>query len=248
MGWVDTHCHLQLDGREPSELLGRAPDVDWVVAPGVDLDSSVQSKELAEEYPGRVFATAGLHPHHAGSWARDGGRLADLASHVSAIGETGLDYYRNLSSREDQKASFADQIRLASDFDKPLIVHCRDAFADVFEMIESSEAGPSTVLHCWTGGRKWTRRFLDLGVTFSFAGPVAFETGETIRLGAELVPPERTLVETDTPYLAPPPHRGEQNEPAWVEYNGAALAQVWGMELDDVATVTSENAMRVFRS
>lgn len=166
---------------------------------------------------------------------------------VSAIGETGLDFYRELSPRAQQEASFRDQIAMTLDVGKPIIVHCRDAFSEVHRIVEETAVGPQTILHCWTGGTRWTRRFLDLGVTFSFAGPIAFETGETIRLGAELVPPERAMVETDTPYLAPPPHRGEQNEPAWVSFVGSALATVWGLTVENVADVTSANAARVFR-
>ena len=245
--WVDTHCHLQLDDRDPGELLGRASDVAWVVAPGVDAASSAVSLELAEQYQDRVLATAGLHPHHADKWNEQGDTISAMAPRVAAIGETGLDFYRNLSSPGDQERSFRAQIEIAVDLDKPLIVHCRDAFSKVHEIVEDLEIGRRTVLHCWTGGRKWTRRFLELGVTFSFAGPVAFETGETIRLGAELVPPERSLVETDTPYLAPPPHRREANEPAWVALVGEALAGVWGLDIEEVAAVTTANAERIFR-
>lgn len=247
MGWVDTHCHLQLDERDPIALLDRAPDVDWLVAPGVDLTSSIASRELADMNPGRVLATAGLHPHDAAEWSAQGEAISELAATASAIGETGLDFYRNLASRQDQFVSFREQIGLALDLGKPLIVHCRDAFSDVFDIIEETGVGPQSVLHCWTGGTRWTRRFLELGVTFSFAGPLAFETGGTIRLGAELIPPERAMVETDTPYLAPPPHRGEPNEPAWVQHNGIALADVWGMDVFDVARITTRNAERVFR-
>lgn len=246
MTWVDTHCHLQLDGRPPYELLDRAVDVDWIVAPGVDAGSSEASIELAAQYPDRVLSTAGLHPHEAGSWPEERERIREMAPHVSAIGETGLDYYRNLAPRESQQMSFRDQIELALEWGKPIIVHCRDAFSDVHDIISDTGVGPQAVLHCWTGGTRWTRRFLDLDVTFSFAGPVAFETGETIRLGAELVPPQRAMVETDTPYLAPPPHRGERNEPAWVAHVGNALARVWGMELGEVAEQTSATASRVF--
>jgi TatD DNase family protein len=163
-----------------------------------------------------------------------------------AIGETGLDFYRNLSPRADQIRSFRRQIKLAVDLGKPIIVHCRDAFAEVIELIEESGVGPQTVMHCWTGGPRWTRRYLDLGVMFSFAGPVAFETGDTVRLGAAEVPPERALVETDTPYLAPPPHRGQPNEPAWVALVGAALGRVWSLGVEEVAEVTTANAARVF--
>lgn len=246
MTWVDTHCHLQLDGRVPAELLERASDVDWVVVPGVDAASSAASMSLAREFAGRVLASAGLHPHDAAAWPEQRGAIESLAPDVAAIGETGLDFYRNLASAGAQELSFREQIAIALDLGKPIIVHCRDAFSSVHRIVEETGVGPQTILHCWTGGTRWTRRFLDLGVIFSFAGPVAFETGETIRLAAELVPPEQAMVETDTPYLAPPPHRGEQNEPAWVAYVGAALAGVWGLAVDDVASITSANAARVF--
>lgn len=246
MGWVDSHCHLQLDGRPPAELLERASDVDWLVAPGVDAQSSRDAVALSEAHPGRVLAAAGVHPHEADTWDRQRQTIEELAPSVSAIGETGLDFYRDLSPRDLQKKAFRDQIEIAIGLSKPLIVHCRDAFADVHRMVEETGAGPQTILHCWTGGTRWTRRFLELDVMFSFAGPLAFETGETIRLGAALVPPERALVETDTPYLAPPPHRGEPNEPSWVALVGAALAEVWGMTVNQIATVTGANAARMF--
>lgn len=246
MTWVDSHCHLQLDGREPSVLLDRAPEVDWVVAPGVDAASSRDSVALADRFPGRVLATAGLHPHDAELWPSQRAEIEAMAPVVSAIGETGLDFYRDLSPRALQEKSFGAQIEIALAHAKPIVVHCRDAFARVYEMLEETGAGPGTVLHSWTGGTRWTKRFLDLGVMFSFSGPIAFETGETIRLGAALVPPERALVETDTPYLAPPPHRGEKNEPAWVALVGEALAGVWDLPVDEVAAATSANAARIF--
>jgi TatD DNase family protein len=246
MGWVDTHCHLQLDERDPEALLTRAAAVDWLVVPGVDFASSEAALALATRHPGRVLATAGLHPHDAESWPEQGEAIVGLVSRVAAIGETGLDFYRKLSPRNLQIASFRAQVEIAIEYRKPIIVHCRDAFADVYSIIDETGVGPQAVLHCWTGGPKWTRRFLDLGVTFSFAGPVAFDTGETVRFGAAEVPPERAMVETDTPYLAPPPHRGEPNEPAWVSLVGSALAGVWGMSVDEVAAITSSNAARVF--
>lgn len=247
MTWVDTHCHLQLDGREPSVLLDRAAAVDWMVAPGVDAESSRASLALAGEFPGRVLPTAGLHPHEAASWPEQREAIEEMAPRVAAIGETGLDFYRDLSPRDQQEASFRGHIELALSQSKPIIVHCRDAFARIHDIIDETGVGGQTVLHSWTGGTRWTKRFLDLGVTFSFSGPLAFETGETIRFGAALVPPDRAVVETDTPYLAPPPHRGEQNEPAWVVFVGRALADVWGTPVEEVAAVTSANAARIFK-
>lgn len=246
MPWVDTHCHLQLDDRDPLELLERAPHVEWVVVPGVDAVTSRASLQLARALAGRVVATAGIHPHEAKRWDEEWAAIEGLAPEVGAIGETGLDFYRDLSPRDTQEQVFRHHIELALALDKPVIVHCRDAFDRVYEILEETGAGPRAVLHCWTGGTRWTRRFLQLGATFSFAGPLAFETGETIRLGAELVPPERALVETDTPYLAPPPHRGQANEPAWVALIGEALARVWGVPAEAVARITTTNAARIF--
>ena len=246
MGWVDSHCHLQLDDRDPAQLISRATEVDWLVVPGVDAESSAAALDLAARFPDRVLATAGLHPHEASSWDEQEAEISQLASRAAAVGETGLDFYRNLAPPGDQRRSFEGQLRLSEALGKPVIVHCRDAFAEVHEILERTGAGPRAILHCWTGGRRWTKRFLPLGCWFSFAGPIAFETGETIRLAAELIPPERALVETDTPFLAPPPHRHELNEPAYVSLVGAALAQVWSLPVEQVTKQTSANAAAVF--
>jgi TatD DNase family protein len=246
--WVDTHGHLHLSDDDPAALLDRAAaaGVEWMVNPGTDAASSEESFRLAARFPGVVFPTAGLHPHDASRWPVEADRIAELAVDAVAIGECGLDFYRNLSAPEDQVTAFRDQLRLAERLGKPVIVHCRDAFAEIHDLLESTGCGPRAVLHCWTGGPKWTKRFDALGVTFSFAGPVAFETGDTVRRGAAEAPPDRTMVETDTPYLTPPP-RSAPNEPANVVRVGEALAGVWGMAIDEVAARTTATALRVFR-
>lgn len=245
--WVDSHCHLQLADEAPSALLERAPEVDWLVVPGIDSESSGAALQLAELYPDRIVAAAGLHPHEADRWPVERSALVEQAQGAAAIGEIGLDFYRNLSPREEQLGAFTEQLELANELDKPAVVHCRDAFREIYEVIEATGAGELVVMHCWTGGTRWTRRFLDLGVMISFAGPVAFETGDTIRRAAAVVPPDRAMIETDTPYLSPPPFRGEPNEPARVGLVGAALARVWGTTETEVAGVTADNARRVFR-
>ena len=245
--WVDTHCHLQLSSEPAIDLIERAEDVAWMVVPGVDLESTVAARRLAADYPDRLLFAAGLHPHDASKWPEQRDGLAPYFRDAVAIGEIGLDFYRNLSPREDQILAFREQISIGIDLDKPLIVHVRDSFRESFEIIEDLGCGPRTVLHCWTGGPRWTKRFADLGVTFSFAGPIAFETGDTVRRAAAVVPPERTIVETDTPYLSPPPFRHDDNEPSRVALVGAALAEVWGLEVDEVARVTSATAARIFR-
>jgi TatD DNase family protein len=245
---VDSHCHLYLAEAAPADLLNRAADagVEWVVVPGTHLAGSLDARALAGAFPGKVLWSAGLHPHDAVHWPDQQGRITALAADADAIGECGLDYYRNLSPPEAQRRAFADQLGLAAALGKPAIIHCRDAFTDVYDAVESAGLGEHAVMHCWTGGPKWTRRFVGLGVTFSFAGPVTYRTGDTVRRGAAEAPPERTLVETDTPYLTPPPDRSLPNEPANVVAVGHALAGVWNMDVAAVARITSANAGRIF--
>jgi len=247
--WVDSHCHVfMLD--DPPAAVDRAVDagIEWMLVPGVDLETSLQARQLAMARPDRVLWATGLHPHEAERWNEEQARISALAVEAAAIGEVGLDYYRNLSPPEAQRVAFRDQVQLASDLDKPVIVHTRDAFADVYEILAEADLGEHAVLHCWTGGPRWTKRFRELGVTFSFAGPITYATGDTVRRAAAEAPPDRTMVETDTPYLTPEPHRSEANRPEWSILNGLALADIWGMSGDDVARLTSATAARVFGS
>ena len=246
--WVDSHCHLFMATEPADTLLGRAAaaGVDWLLAPGIDLETSLQARALAEEHPDHVLWSAGLHPHDAVRWDDEGGRISALAVDAAAIGEVGLDFYRNLSPREPQLEAFRAQLRLSADLGKPVIIHCRDAFKEIHAELEAADLGERAVLHCWTGGPKWTKRYAELGVTFSFAGPVTYETGDTVRRGAAAAPPERTMIETDTPYLTPPPNRRLPNEPANVVRVGEALAEVWRRDVADVAAMTAATARRVF--
>ena len=245
--WVDSHSHVfMLD--DPSGAVDRAvaAGIDWMVVPGIDVETSIQARQVAADRPDRVLWAAGLHPHDAEHWSEQRDDIAALAADAAAIGEIGLDYYRNLAPREDQRVAFRDQIRLASELGKPAIVHTRDAFSDVYEILADAELGEKAVLHCWTGGPRWTKRFRELGATFSFAGPITYATGDTVRRAAAEAPRDRTMVETDAPYLTPEPHRSETNRPEWTILNGMALAAVWGMEEDEVARRTSAAAARVF--
>jgi TatD DNase family protein len=247
--WVDSHCHLNLAREDPEELLRRAADagVAWMMCPGIDAAGSEEVLRLAESHPGVVLAAAGLHPHDASKWSEEGPRIAELAGLATAVGECGLDFYRDRSPRDVQLVALRGQLALAVDLDKPAIVHCRDAFPELFAEIERLGVGPRIVVHCWTGDETWTARFAELGVTFSFAGQIAFPQAHSLRSAAAVAPPDRTMVETDTPVHTPPPRRGSPNEPANVVLVGAALAQVWGLEVDEVARRTSATADRVFR-
>lgn len=248
--WVDTHGHLFLLEDEPEVVLTRAAEagVKWLVCPGVDVATSEMSRNLASRFPDKVMWSAGLHPHDASDWPEVRQQIAELATTAAAIGECGLDWYRNLAPRTDQLVAFEEQLVLAEELGKPIIIHCRDAFKDVYEILGRADLGDKAVLHCWTGGSKWTKRFNDLGVTFSVAGPLTYKTGETLQHAARFLPRDRTMVETDSPYLTPEPLRGQPNEPAFVTNTGRALAEIWDMEADEVAALTTQAAVRVFGS
>ncbi|MFQ5555103.1 MAG: TatD family hydrolase [Acidimicrobiia bacterium] len=246
-GWVDSHCHLYMTGDADGAVeRAVASGVTWMMVPGVDGDTSARARTLASRHRGVLLWSAGLHPHEASRWEEEEPGIRLLAAEADAIGECGLDYYRDLSPREVQRSAFRAQLALAAELAKPVIVHCRDAFADVYSALEDIDLGRKAVLHCWTGGPKWTRRFSELGVTFSFAGPVTYPTGDTVRRSVAVAPRERTLVETDTPFLTPPPHRDAPNEPANVVRIGAAVAKVWGAPVPDVARSSSAAAAAAF--
>ena len=246
--WVDSHCHLFAAEDPPASLLDRAiaAGVDWVMCPGIDLESSLQARLIAHNHPDRVIWAAGLHPHDATAWVDQEARLTALISEADAIGECGLDYYRDLSPRPVQREVFQAQLELAGALGKPIIIHCRDAFSDIYEALAMAQLGAGAILHSWTGGPKWTKRFAELGVTFSFAGMVTYPTADTVRRAVAVAPPERCMVETDTPYLPPQAHRDRANEPAFVTATGAALAEVWGIGGAEVADLTTATARRVF--
>lgn len=270
-GWTDSHCHLQDDfvpGGDAAAMLGRAAaaGVERAICVGTNLESSEQAAALAgacaadgagrREGPGgvRLWASVGLHPHDASEGVAP---LAGLArklvpapgarppGSVVAVGECGLDYHYDHSPRPVQRAAFADQVALARELDLALVVHTREAWDDTLAILADSPPGP-TVLHCFTGGSEEARRCLDLGAYLSFSGIVTFKNAEDVREAARMCPPDRMLVETDSPFLAPVPHRGRQNEPAYVALVGAALADLVGMPIDELAERTSANAAGVF--
>lgn len=247
--WVDSHCHPQLDattGDADAVLTrARAAGVVGMVVVGTDLASSREAVALASAHPD-VFATVGLHPHDASKLADEWDALADLATHprVVAVGEAGFDYHYLHSDARAQADAFRTQIRLAHELDKALVIHSRNAWDDTFAVLAAETVPRRAVFHCFTGGAREAERALALGAALSFSGIVSFKNADDVRAAAAACPPDRLLVETDSPYLAPVPYRGKENEPAYVGAVGAALAAAVGRDPAVVAAETARAAAR----
>jgi TatD DNase family protein len=247
---VDTHCHLHLLERPPEQVVAeaRADGVGHLVDVGVDLDSSRQAAANAARLE-HVSATAGVHPHDAVSLDdRVLGELRALLAdeRVVAAGETGLDYYRDHAPRPAQRAAFAAHVRLARELDKALVVHNREAFADVLAILDGEGAPERVVFHCFTGDERAAARVVEAGWYVSFAGTVTFRNAPEQRAACAVVPLDRMVLETDSPFLSPHPYRGRPNHPGRVAVTAATVAAVHGVPVERVAAATTGNAARVF--
>jgi TatD DNase family protein len=244
--WVDSHCHLP--AAEAEDLVAEAgvAGVGTMVTVGCDRATSLEALELATRLPG-VYATVGLHPHEAKHGVAT---VADLfdgdGARPVAVGECGLDFHYDHSPRDDQRAAFTEQIRIAHRLALPLVIHTREAWDETFAILDTEGVPARTVFHCFTGGPDEARRCLDRGALVSFSGIVTFPGAQDVRDAAALVPLERTLVETDSPYLAPVPNRGKRNRPAWVPLVGACLAELHGVEVELVRDTAAVAAVAAF--
>lgn len=244
-GWVDSHCHVQwcTGGADAAIARAREAGVIAMVVVGTDVASSAAAIDLAEAHPD-VFATVGLHPHDASRGASEWPRLVELARQprVVAIGEAGFDFHYRHSPADAQERVFRAQVRLAHELDRPLVVHSRDAWSETFRVLEEEGPPRRTVFHCFTGGPDEARRALGFGAALSFSGIVSFKGADDVRAAARVCPPDRLLVETDAPYLAPVPRRGHENEPANVALVGAALSEVVGRPVSALAASSAAAA------
>ena len=216
-----------------------------MVTIGIDVESSRVARDLARDHG--VWFAAGLHPNSADEWDGETGEaLRSLAAdeRCVAIGETGLDFYRNGAPRDRQGEAFRAQIDLAKETDKALVIHTRDSLAEALEVLEECGAPDRLVFHCWSGAE--VERALDLGAFISFAGNVSFPSAGDLRDATRIVPADRLLVETDAPFLSPQPKRGRPNEPARVAFVGAAVAAARDESEESVAERTSANARTLF--
>ena len=248
MTWVDSHCHLQsLTDPEGAIERARKAGVTAMVCVGTDLETSRQAIDLAARHPD-VSATVGLHPHDASKLGDEWARLEVLAesAEVVGVGETGLDFHYLHSPAGEQETAFRVQMQLAKRLDLGLVVHSRDAWHDTFRVLADEGPPPRTVLHCFTGGPGEARRALDLGAFLSFSGIVTFPGADDVRAAAGITPLDKLLVETDSPYLAPVPRRGRENEPALVSLVGGAVATAAGQPEGEIEERTTANAAVVF--
>lgn len=252
MPFVDSHCHLnfpELAGNIIDVLAQmRRNDVVGALCVSVDLADFPQIRALAEQHP-NIYVSVGVHPDYEGVEEPDANQLIELAQHpeVIAIGETGLDYFRLKGDLGWQRTRFRNHIRAARKCGKPLIVHTREAAADTLRiMTEENAAGVGGVMHCFTESWEVAEAALEMGFYISFSGIVTFKNAKQLKDVARRVPMERILIETDAPYLAPEPHRGKLNQPAYVKHVAEEIALLRGIGVDEVGRRTTENFERLF--
>jgi TatD DNase family protein len=252
---IDSHCHLDFPDfdTDRDQVLARAAEsgVTALINPGTDLESSRRAVMLAEQHA-NVYAAVGVHPHDASSLDRETlAEVRQLAGRagVVAIGEIGLDYYRDLSPRDVQRDAFERQLALAADLDLPVIVHQRESAADVMAALRDRAAGgqPGCVLHAFSGDQAMADEAVALGFYLGIGGPLTFKNARDLPEIVTRVPLAHLVIETDAPYLAPHPYRGKRNEPAYVALVAARLAELLGLPPDDVTAQLTDNTRRLFR-
>ncbi len=252
---IDTHCHLDFKDfdTDRDSVIDRAlrAGVTKIINIGSSIEGTRRSVELAKKYE-MVYATLGVHPHDAKTVTDkviEEFRSLAKEPRVVAIGEVGLDYYRNLSPKEDQISAFKKFIRLALDLDLPLVLHGREADDDMLSILRSAagKQGVRGVMHCFSGDAGFLKQCLDLGLYVSFTCNVTFKKADTLREVATAMPVERLLLETDAPYLAPQALRGQRNEPAHLTYLVEEWSKILSLSKEDIARITTHNANRLFR-
>ena len=251
---IDSHCHLDFPdfASELDAIVARArtAGIGRIVTISTRVEKHAQVLAISERFPD-VFCSVGTHPHYSHEEADiDPARLIAIAKHpkVVAIGEAGLDYFRNNSPRDAQMQSFRQHIAAARETGLPLVIHSRDCDADMAQILseESGKGAFPAVLHCFTGGRELAFTAVDLGHYVSFTGILTFKNSNALRDIAAELPADRVLVETDAPYLAPLPYRGKRNEPAYVVETAKVLAETRGVTVEEINRLTTENFFSLF--
>ena len=249
---VDSHAHIQLDAfdadREAVLERARKDRVHSILTIGFDLKTSRDAVRLAEQHE-QIYATVGLHPHDAKDFNDETTEnFRNLAVHpmVVALGEMGLDYYRNLSPHSVQKIAFQQQLNLAEELNLPVVIHNREAYRDIIPILQARSGRVEGVMHCFSGGVETLQQSLELGFYIGIGGPVTYRKSHELQQVAREVPANRLLVETDCPWLAPQFRRGKRNEPAYVRAIAEKIAELRGVTLEDIGETTTRNFENLF--
>lgn len=249
---IDTHCHInRLQDDELNSLISRASEnnVKKMICVGASdgLNSSFESVELCKKYP-EIYASVGIHPHDVDNcnWTKE---LEELISSpkVVAIGETGLDFFKEWSDFKKQEDLFKKTISIAHEVKKPLIIHCRDAFNETYDILKNLKAElTGGVFHCFSGTALEAKKLADINFLVSYTGIITFKNAEKIREEASKIPLTQIMLETDAPYMAPEPFRGKTSEPSHVKYIAETLSKTHNVSLEEIAKITSNNARQLF--
>lgn len=244
---IDSHAHLtssKLYGKV-DDLLGRTQEIAKIVNIATDYDSLIKGIELKKKYP-KIYNTCSTTPHDVKEGIVDPKILEKHAGDLVAIGETGLDYYYEHSPKKDQIRAFIQYLELAKSLNKPIVIHCRDAFSDLFPLLDIHFRGGKGVLHCFTGNYDEALEGIERGLFVSFSGIVTFKKSLELQIIAKKIPIEYLLVETDCPYLAPQKHRGEENEPSFLRETVQFIADLRGVSFEEILKETALNATKLF--
>jgi len=254
MKFVDTHAHISMPifNDDIENIINRIDEnLEFVVIPSVDYESSITSINFAKNYPNKFFVGVGFQPEEVTKWKDE--YYLDLLQFakelpVVAIGEIGLDYYWDTSTKDIQHDVFRKHINLAREVKLPLILHNRNAYDDMLKILKEEKADEvGGIFHCFSGDYEFAKKCLDLGFYISFAGNITFKKAEDLRDIAKKIPLDRILIETDSPYLTPMPHRGKRNEPSYVRFVGEKIAEIKNLTLEEVAEQTTKNAHNIFK-
>lgn len=249
---IDTHCHLNLADLfpDPDPVIeeARREGVDRMIVVGCDLETSRAAVALAERHEG-LYAVVGWHPNYAATFDAAGlAAIASLLGHpkVVALGEIGLDNHWDFATKDEQRRALDAQLDLATPLRKPLVFHCREAYPELLDILEAREGLPPFLLHCFAGDAQDAVRAVALGAWFGVDGPITYRKADELREVVRGLPPDRIVIETDSPYLTPHPHRGKPNRPAMVRLVNAGLAATLGLSPEACAELTTANAVRFF--
>ena len=250
---VDSHAHIQwtIFDKDRERVINRAKeaDVKYIVNIGYDLDGSKKAIELAEKYEG-LYATIGMHPHNTSMFNEkvlDGLRRLSEDPKVVAIGEIGLDYYRNLSLKAAQQKAFEAQLILAQELELPVVIHDRDAHVDVLNTLSKFKGKLTGVMHCFSGSLEMAEKCVKMDYYISFAGPITFPNAHRLNQTAKWIDMNKILIETDCPWLAPQEMQGKRNEPAFLPFTAEKIANLRGISLCELAEATTKNTKQIFQ-